>query len=120
MDLQSSFVSPFDALLATSVAPLLFLRDPEGFWRAEVDLSRDGAVRLGRAPTLERGWALARDRSTGLVTPIFTTSRELLLNHPRLEVVFYEDEAEQTRVFQALGRPPLSPGPLKPDAPRSP
>ena len=113
------FVSDYDQLLATSDAPMLFLRDPEGLWRASVDLSRDGAVRLGREPVLQKGHALMRDLSTGLVTPVFTTSRELLLEHPRAEITFYPDHAQQMSAFEALGRPPLSATPLSPAGPRT-
>jgi hypothetical protein len=114
------FVSDYDALLATSDAPLLFLRDPEGFWRVQVDLARDGAVRLGRTPAPGIGHALLRDRATSLVTPVFTTSRELLSDHPRADVVFYESAEEMMAAFSALGRPPLSPGGPPPAGPRRP
>ncbi len=114
------FVSDFDRLLATSDAPLLFLRDPEGFWRVQVDLARDGAVRLGRPPRLQEGHALLRDRITGLVTPVYTTSRELLQDHPRADIVFYASAEAMLAAFESLGRPPVSLGGLPPAAPRTP
>jgi hypothetical protein len=101
------FCSPFDSLLAREGPPAVFLRDPEGLLRFDAEWTRDA---YSRAPSPARGarWGLARDRDSGYVQAVFTTSPELLATHPRLEFRAYPTREEALGALAELGRPPIA------------
>ncbi len=103
-----TWCSPFDALMAASGPPAIFLRTPEGDWRLEADLTRDGWERLRRrteplTPKREPTHVLVRDRATGFVSWFYVTGVDLLLDHPRLDVRVCSSEEEAAALHGELG-----------------
>jgi len=101
------FVSTYDEVMATRGPPGIFLRDPDGLWKFDSDLSRDC---WERAAPLERepGFGLLRDESTGFNTPVFVTGRALLSDHPRATVRWFDDLDALMEALADLGSPPCS------------
>lgn len=101
------FVSDYDAEMARRGPPGIFLRDPDGLWKYNADLTRDT---WERTHPLERdcGFGLMRDRATGFNTPIYVTGRALFIDHPRVDVIWFEDLASLGAALAALGSPPCS------------
>lgn len=100
-----TFCNPFDAAVAQSGPPAVFVPDAEGLWRLEPDLCRDAWQRLGQLPAPDPAYALLRDRATGYVSLLWTGSRALLEGHPRAEARFYPSEAEARAARAAVGAP---------------
>jgi hypothetical protein len=106
---MEEFVHTFDHTVAVSGPPCVFLLTIEDAWRVEPDLSRDGWVRLDRVPERNPGYGLMRDRATGWVTRIYCTGRDLFLNHPRVDVEWFETGADMRAAYAAIGPLPLQP-----------
>ena len=101
------FVSPYDVEMATRGPAGIFLRDPDGLWKYDSDLTRDC---WERAAPVERepGFGLMRDRATGFNTPVYVTGRGLLGEHPRVDVTWFPDLPALMHAYAALGSPPCS------------
>jgi len=94
--------------MAEGGPPAIFLRSPEGDWRLEADLTRDGWERLRRrepplTPARSPAHVLVIDRATGFVSWFYVTGLDLLLDHPRLEVQVCEGEEDAAERHRALG-----------------
>ncbi|HJN72749.1 MAG TPA: hypothetical protein QGF58_02335 [Myxococcota bacterium] len=101
------FVSTYDAEMAASGPAGIFLRDPDGLWKFDSDLSRDCWARA--APlTRDPGFGLMRDRASGFNTPVYVTGRGIFDDHPRLDVTWYADLPAMLAALSALGSPPCS------------
>lgn len=103
------FVSEYDRETAERGVPSIFLRDSDGLWRVESNLTRDCWERTH--PTMRHlGHGLMRDRATGFVTLVFVTSRALLEDHPRADITWFDTPEDARAALDALGRPPISTG----------
>ena len=102
------FVSDYDRETAENGVPSIFLRDSDGLWKVESNLTRDCWERTHPAMRHE-GHGLLRDRATGFVTQVYVTGRALLEDHPRADITWFDSEADARGALQALGSPPLSP-----------
>ncbi len=103
------FCSPYDEELALHGPPSIFLRTPDGLWRVQPDLARDGCARLKRVPERSEGHGLMQDKATRFVTRVYTTSRALFEDHPRVLLSWYPSEEEADAALAELGCPPLAP-----------
>lgn len=102
------FCSPFDEHLAEAGPAAVFLPDPEGLLRFDAEWTRDAWSRATPPLTRGRRWVLARDRDSGYVLMVLTTSPDLLVEHPRLQLRAFTERDEATAALAALGRPPLA------------
>lgn len=103
------FRSAFDARLAQSGPPAVFIVDAEGELRLDPFKTRDGWSRLSSdmSPAFHPCHCLYRDRATGYVQYVLVTSPSLYLDHPRAQVRRYPDQAAALRALQALPHPPI-------------
>ena len=108
---SNTYCSPFDAALAAAKVPAVFLSDSDGNWRLHPSWSRDCWGRNAEQADPDPGYCLARDRATGLVQMVFTTSRGLLEGHPRLDVRVFNDFDAAAAAFEGFGTPPLAKDP---------
>lgn len=106
---MEEFVHTFDHTVALVGPPCVFLLTIEGAWRVEPDLSRDGWVRLDRVPERDPAYGLMRDRATGWVTRIYCTGRDLFLDHPRVDVTWFDSADAMYAAYDAIGPLPLKP-----------
>ena len=106
---MEDYVQDYDRACAEFGPPAIFLLTHEQLWRVQPDLTRDGWVRIERAPERCVGHGLMRDNHTGYVTRVYTTGRDLFLEHPRLTVKWFESAEQARSAYEALGRPPLLP-----------
>ncbi|MBX2797842.1 MAG: hypothetical protein KTR31_09245 [Myxococcales bacterium] len=106
--MSDEFCSPFDRALAHDGPPAVFLVDREGRLRMDPEWTRDA---WGRHPMAEGPlvptWCLARDRDSGFVMLVFTTSATLLHEHPRLDVRTFADAASAHAALDLLGIPAI-------------
>lgn len=101
------FVSDYDRETADNGVPSIFLRDPDGLWKLEANLTRDCWERT-RPSMRHVGHGLLRDRATGFVTQVYVTGRALLEDHPRADITWFDSEDDARRALHALGSPPLA------------
>lgn len=101
------FATPFDEAVARSGAVALFTVDHRGELRLTSDRSRDAWNLLQEPP--RPGWThcLYRDRGTGFVQYILSTSPDLCAAHPRADIRVYADQDSAIDALIALGRPPI-------------
>ena len=102
------FCSPFDEALAQSGPPALFLPDRDGLFRFDPEWTRDAWERLTVAPAFARCWVLVRDRDTGFINLVLSTSPALLEVHPRADTRTFLDEAEARAALEHYGRPAVA------------
>lgn len=102
------FCSPYDAALAASGPPAIFLPDREGLLRFDAEWTRGAWGRLDSPPSRDPAWFLLRDHGTGFVALAYTTGRSLLTEHPRMDARAYPTRAEADAARAAFGRPPLA------------
>ncbi|TVQ93428.1 MAG: hypothetical protein EA397_04735 [Deltaproteobacteria bacterium] len=102
-----AYCSDFDALLADSGVPAIFLPDREGLLRFDAEWTRGAWGRLGASPEPAPAWVLLRDRDTGFVLLVYTTAVGLLREHPRMDTRHFADRAQAERAREAFGVPPI-------------
>jgi hypothetical protein len=106
------FCNPFDEALASQPgAPAVFLLDREGMLRFDETWTRDA---WGRDPGPHAWgvvWRLLRDRATGYVTLVMTTSPTLNATHPRCDVRSFATWEEASAARASWGPLPLCPEP---------
>ncbi len=100
------FVSDFDAETARSGVPSIFLRDSDGLWKVEANLTRDCWERT-HPVARDEGHGLMRDRATGFVTLVYVTGRGLLEEHPRADITWFDTAQDARAALDGLGRPPI-------------
>ena len=105
-----AFCSPFDARLAATGPPAIFLFDPEGKLRFDPEWTRDAYGRADRTALGEPYpcWVLAIDVDSGYVQLVMATSGGLAIDHERTRYRTFGDESAAREAFAALGRPPLA------------
>ena len=103
-----AWCSPFDAALAASDVAAVFLLDREGLWRFDETWTRDAFARESGPHRRGAAWRLLRDRATGWVTLVHTTSPDLLSVHPRADVRTYGSVDEALAARAAFGNPPIA------------
>ena len=102
------FSTPFDAALAGEGPPSLFTVNARGELRLDPDRTRDGWNRCEpEIPDHETCHVLLRDRATGWVQYVLVTGRALVVDHPRADVRFFDDQASALVALAALGPLPL-------------
>lgn len=101
------FCTTFDALLAESGAPAIFLPDREGLLRFDAEWTRGAWGRAEVEPVREPAWVLLRDRDTGFVLLAFTSSRALLVEHPRMDCRAFTALDEALAQRSSFGDPPI-------------
>lgn len=84
------FCSEFDAALARGGPPAIFLPDREKRLRFDAQWTRDAWGRCEGEPAAGWTWVLARDRDSGFLFVVLSTSPDLLASHPRLDVRAFE------------------------------
>lgn|GEM_PF-2344786 len=93
------YCSPMDERLAIEGPPSIFILDHEQKWRFDASLTRDGTQRLnqekeGLQAELDWAFVLLRDRSTGFVSRMMTTSKGLFDGHTRADPKFFDQEED--------------------------
>jgi hypothetical protein len=100
------FCSLFDSALAASTTPAVFLPDRHGELRFAANWTRDAYGRVADSAPCHQ-WALCRDRSSGFVVLALVTGVGLLADHPRLDVILFDDLDEALAARTACGDPPI-------------
>ncbi len=104
---QLVFSSEFDRLLADGGPPAIFLFDREGSLRLEPGWTRDAWSRDPGPHAFAPCWTLCRDRGTGYVQIVLSTSPTLLAGHPRQDTRVYADLSAAREARDALGPVPI-------------
>jgi hypothetical protein len=105
------FCDPFDEALAERGPAGVFLFDQEGLLRFDPEWTRDAWVRSPGPHTLCWRWVLLRDHDTGFVQLVLSTARDLLVDHPRMDLRVFTDLEEAREVRASFGSPPVCPEP---------
>jgi uncharacterized protein YbjT (DUF2867 family) len=108
------FCGPFDADLAASGPPAVFLPDRDGALRFDADWTRDTwnhAELAGDDPSTRGAWrwVLLRDHATGYVTLLLATGPHLVRTHPRGTPQAWATRELAEAARAAFGNPPIGP-----------
>ncbi len=108
---ELGYASPFDAALAESGPPGVFLTDRHGLWRLHGEWTRSAYNRAPGPHAFGWTWTLCRDRVSGFVVLVLVTSPTLLTEHPRMDVRTFPDRASAEAARAAWGQPPITHAP---------
>ena len=112
------FRSEFDRRLALEGPPAIFTLDARGQLHFDAARSRESWDRLETEMSKEESSSmrpcpcLFRDRETGWVQFILSTSETLCQHHPRAEVRIFPDAQSALEALHSVGVPPVLEGSL--------
>lgn len=102
------FADTFDGAVARAGVPALFTVDARGALRLDPDRTRDAWSRLDAPPAREAALYLVRDRATGWVQLMLSTSPALVEGHPRADAARYPSVAAAREALSGLGPLPIA------------
>lgn len=116
---ELAFSSTYEAAVYERGVPALFTANARGELRLDVVRTNDAWGRLHpREPERRPGHCLLRDRATGWVQYVLVSSVDLVAEHPRMDLVVFETQAEALAVLRSLGDLPVVRGEFPPPAPQ--
>ena len=101
--------NPFDEHLLAHGPPAVFLLDREGMLRFDETWTRDAWGREPGPHASGHVWLLLRDRGTGYVMIVLSTSPTLIVSHPRCDVRAFPTREAAEAVRATFGSPPIAP-----------